>query len=156
WLNPRPSLVRGFFVEATVRDWTVVSLAIIGLPLLLWRFMAIGMWPTLTGRKWFSTVLGISSALIVLSLPGLAGWLAQLPDLREKVIAAMPWLIGAAVLMKLCAAIWVGASIQKRGLLAGQQICLACGIWCAVVAGFTAIGVALVDWTWYLPVGMIL
>src|SRR5262249_17378761 len=76
-LNPRPSLVRGFFVEATVRDWTVVSLVIVSLPLLLWRLMAIGMWPTLTGRKWFSMILGISSILIVLSLPGLAGWLAR-------------------------------------------------------------------------------
>jgi hypothetical protein len=155
-LNPRPSLVHGFFAEATMRDWSVVLLAIVGFPLLLWRFMAIGMWPTLTGRKWFSTILAIASTLIVLSLPGLAGWLARLPDLREKLIAATPWLVGMAVVMKLCAAVWVGAAIQKRGLLARRDIGIACGAWALAVAGFVAVGAALVDWTWYLPVGSVL
>jgi len=155
-LNARASLVRGFFAEATFKDWIGLTLILIGLPILIWRNIVVGMWPTLTGRKWFSIMLSSVSILFVLSLPGLAGWLARLPEAKEKLIAATPWLLGAAVIVKLCAAIWIGATIQRRSLLAVREIGLACGVWILAVAVFTAIGAALVDWTWFIPAAAVL
>ena len=87
-VNRQPSLVRGFLDQATTKDLVKVLLAAVLFLFIIWRNLAVWMWPALIGRKWISTAIGLLAAGAVFCAPGLYGWLLRQPDLKETLARA--------------------------------------------------------------------
>jgi hypothetical protein len=145
-LNRHESLVRAAWAAATQRHIVAASLCCVGLLLLMWRGMVVGFWITLAGRKWFSTLVGISLPLAVfLILPGTAEWISRRPDLRDRMVALAPWIAGAMVMIKLCAAGVISVFLKRLGLVSLRELAIAFGFW-AIATGYILAAVG-----WFVP-----
>ena len=154
--DQQKSLVRGFMAQATAKQMVGVALAVVGLLLIMWRNLAVGMWPSLTGRKWVATVLGLLAAGGVFAAPGIVGWIVHEPTLKEQVLRSLPWIMGALVALKLGTAAAVATQLLHRELMASREILLAALIWLAAVTILLGIFACFNQWTWNLAAGAIL
>ncbi len=155
-LNPRPSLLHGMLAEARPRDILAAVLVAFAFWLLIWRNLMIGMFPMLTGRKWFTTCLAMTSGLFVFSLPGIGGWIYRAPHLQGLLIELLPWFVGVNVALKLCGAIAVSAALLRSGILPGQTVAKGWAVWLAAVCGVVAILALFGVWSWYAAAGVII
>ena len=119
--DQQKSLVRGFVAQATAKQIIGVALVVVGLLLIMWRNLAVGMWPSLTGRKWVATVLGLLAAGCVFAAPGIVGWIFNQPALKELALRSLPWFIGALVSLKLAAAAAVATQLLHRELMVSRD-----------------------------------
>lgn len=155
-LNPRTSVLKHLWDQASAKDRVGALLLAAALLVVFCRNLMVGMWPTLSGRRWLATLLGVASAVAVFSAPGLLGWTYRSPEVRRWLLAQLPWEVGAAVALKLCAAAVVGAALVRRKILPVRTVTACIGCWLALAAAVIAIGSAYFAWTWYLPAGAIL
>ncbi len=108
-LNPRESAIRAAVGQLTWGKAAIAGVAVCGLCALTWRGIAIGIWPSLTGRKWITVAIGVVITG-VMTLAIIAGsWIYQNPQIQSDCLSALPWLLG----------ILVGAKVT-RGRLGGS------------------------------------
>jgi hypothetical protein len=113
----------GRFVESQgVKAWELVALLVVVSPLLTWRLMVDSLWLPMTGRKWL-TVLVITAAVagffaIVIAWHEVSGR----PELRTPLLAAIPWVLGAVVALKMFAGVCVARALLHRGLVAASTL----------------------------------
>jgi hypothetical protein len=128
----------------------IVALGAVVLPALAWAQMT-GFFPIgLTGRKWIETAIAFAFTGLLMAFGAVVVWLPTHPDDQPRVLAAVPWLVGADVALKAVVAAWAYPVALRRGLIRGRQVVNILAAWvvmtsCAV--GFAALLIP--DW---LPV----
>ena len=128
-INRHQSLVRVAWAEATPRSIAMVILSCIGMLLLIWRNLVCGFWISLAGRKWFSSIVGVSLTLAVfLLLPGIAEWIFRRPELRDRIVARIAGdRLAPLAAIKLCTAVAMGIYSEAvwigDGARAGNRVC---------------------------------
>jgi hypothetical protein len=149
-LNSHPSIVRAALAEATPRTVAIFFAVLLGLIALTWRNTVSGMWPTLTGRRRLSVVIGFAF-LSVYSVVGVIGaWIYVHPLYYQPFWAILPWLLGLLIAFKLGVATILSFAIVKRGLLSPPMMKLLAAGW-VLLAGCLIAGVSLiVTPTWAL------
>ncbi|HEX2475781.1 MAG TPA: hypothetical protein VHK01_13605 [Lacipirellulaceae bacterium] len=105
-LNPRESAVRSAVGELTWRKAAIAGFSVFALCAITWRGIAIGLWPSLTGRKWISIAIGVffTGAMTLAIIAG--SWIYQNPAIQSGCLTALPWLLGVLVAAKAGAAAW--------------------------------------------------
>ena len=132
-INRHQSLVRVAWAEATPRNIAMVILSCIGLLLLMWRNLVCGFWISLAGRKWFSSIVGVSLTLAVfLLLPVLAEWIFRRPELRDRILALVPTIVCTLAAVKLIAAFAMGVYLKRFGLASERELAIAFALWMIV------------------------
>jgi hypothetical protein len=147
-LNPHPSLVRSTITDLTFRNLSLGCLMLLGLIAATWRTIVIGMWPSLAGRKWLSMTLGVAifGQLTIAVLAG--GWIYRHPEVQAHLVPALPWFLGALLVLKLGGAAAAAVALQKLRLTRARTTGHILGCWLAAVAGILAVAsyLTLVDW----------
>lgn len=155
-LNPHESFVRAAWAKATPQGIAVVVGVLIGFLALMWRNIVIGMWPTLTGRKWIFNAIGIWT-LIEFSLLGIAGaYVYRHPEIQRRLVELVPWVIGGAVTLKLGAAAGVIAALHRQGVVEPRVTGVFVAIWCGVCVGLFVVLCLIGSPTLLLAAGIVL
>jgi hypothetical protein len=119
-------------------------LVVLALVLMTWLQLLRGLWVGMVGRvklQWAVMVLG----LILLTTAGVsAQWLARRPEAWSALGAALPWVLGVAVIVKFAIAFGLLRAVRRRGLWSDRTCCALLLIWLAVAVGLTGIGRTLV------------
>jgi hypothetical protein len=120
--NPRPSVVRAFFNDASARSVAILILAPVGLLGVSCANMVTGMWPSLLGRKWLANSAGIVVMLFV-SLAGICGyWIYKHPEYLGTLQALVPWLLSCLLVLKIVLAAWNVRELLQRGLVSPSAV----------------------------------
>jgi hypothetical protein len=137
-LNPRESLVRAAFADASLREVLIFVAALLGLLAMAWRDIVIGIWISLTGHKWLGICLGVFSMLFF-GLAVIAGqWIYRHPEVHPRLIAWLPWLVGFIVSLRIAAAAWGFIALHKARLISPRILAVWLAGWLAVWAGLLA------------------
>src|SRR5262249_49461373 len=110
-----------------------------GLPALTWSWLVSHLWINLTGRN---GVVGTMSLLATCGIPLLwlfVLWLSSHPESRAALIAAAPWALGVALLLKLLAGALVVWGLRRRRLVAGRALARLGVAWVAAALGIVAL-----------------
>jgi hypothetical protein len=134
WLNPRESVVRRAVGVLTWRKAAITAVAIMGLVALTWRGIAIGMWPSLSGRKWINMLIGVfvTGAMTLAIIVG--SWIYSHPAVHSDCLTLLPWLLGGLVGVKVCAAVGMAQVLARRRLMEWRTSALLLAGWAAIVA----------------------
>ncbi|HJQ78566.1 MAG TPA: hypothetical protein VJ828_01355 [Lacipirellulaceae bacterium] len=137
-LNPRESVVRAMMGELTWRNTALACTAVLALIVIIWRGIAIGMLPSLTGRKWINVVIGvlITGAMTLAVIAG--SWIYRNPVTRSDYLTALPWLLGVLVGAKACTAAATARVLTKNRLMDSQALACLLASWAASVATILA------------------
>jgi hypothetical protein len=156
WLNPRESVVRGAVGVLTWRKAAITAVAIIGIVAITWRGIAIGLWPSLAGRKWISVVIGVffTGAMTLAIIAG--SWIYSHPEVHSDCLALLPWLLGVLVTVKACAAAGISHSLTKHRLIESRTLAFLLLGWAAGVAVIFAGVWCFVPLNWPVVAGAIL
>jgi hypothetical protein len=134
-LNPNESLVLAAAAYVSPRTIAMCIAIMLGLLAFAWREIAIGMWITLTGRKWLATLLSLLM-MAIFSLTAIIGtWVYKQPEIQPRLFAATPWLIGASLVAKLCSAAFVFAALHKQRSIPPSAMIWWLGAWCLAAVG---------------------
>jgi hypothetical protein len=138
-LNPRGSLVRATVGEMTWQKVAIAGVGVFGLCVFTWRGIAIGMWPSLTGRKWISIAMGvfITGAMTLAIIAG--SWIYQNPAVQSDGLSALPWLLGVLVGAKAGAAGLAMRCMHANRLMSSRSIALYLAGWLVSVLAILAV-----------------
>ncbi len=145
----------GDYLGRTVRDLQkiapgprAIGAVVLGLMLALiltWRQLTSSMVAGLTGWK-FVTDLGIWAFLGLATVVFGGGlWLSSHPRYVPYAKAAVPWVLGTYLVLKLAGSSWAFREASRRGFMTNREVLRVTAIWSAVVA--TLLGLA----AWVLP-----
>jgi hypothetical protein len=137
-LNPRNSAVRVAIEGLTWQKATFAGIGLLGLVAMTWRCIAIGLWPSLTGRKWISVSIGvfITAATTVAIIAG--SWLYRHPEVQPDLLTLLPWLLGILVGAKACIAAEVAHVLTENRLIVSRTMAILLTGWVASVAAILA------------------
>jgi hypothetical protein len=132
-----------------VRAGVLCVLLAIGPVFLIWRFLVENLWVGLTGRAW----VGHAAALVttVVGLQAMYEWVTwnENPGRQERILSALPWVAGGAVVLKFLLAGWAIRSLLRRGEWEPGAAIRLLGVWCMVTAGLFAL------LAWLVPAGRV-
>jgi hypothetical protein len=155
-LNPNQSLVRGALAQASARHRVAFVLIALGLFTMAWRDLVIGMWVTLTGRKWLPIAFGLLS-MVLFAIACLVGhWLYHHREYIPQLQTYLPWLLGTLLLLKLALAGWMIRKLQRLGLASPEVIRNSLLTWMAVGVFLMALTACFVPVTPTLAIGICL
>jgi len=132
-------------VASSVPLWKAIGYPIMVLSLLVlfsWKSMIETFWVGLTGRKWVEFAFNFALVGLVFLSVGIALCLTFRPQWRAAALAAVPWLIGLLLALKLAAAFVVHGLLRWR-LTTASGASLMIAAWLAVVFSLTALALAL-------------
>jgi len=133
-------------VAATVGAWKASGISVLILMLLValtWKNMVEGLWVTLTGRKWVENATSFGLLGLLFVGIGLGIWIYFHPDVHGVAVAAVPWLVGLALMMKFAAAAVVMRGLVRSGLTGPAGASLMAATWLAVVAALCGLALYL-------------
>ena len=90
-----------FDSQGSVRGTAWLVLAALGLPAFSWKLTIDQFWIGLHGRHWANSVMGLGIPVVVTLLAVLGTAIYHSPWLREHLLAAAPWIVAAALGLKL-------------------------------------------------------
>jgi hypothetical protein len=125
-----------------------VAAGLAGLVLLTWIGLVSSLWIGLTGRAWLQNAVGFAAVLVWIPL-GLVGyWLSRHPDVLASVMAALPYVAGGAVALKLLLAAWLARALWRHSLVTPRALVLSAVAWVITAAiTFTLLGwIVPADW----------
>jgi hypothetical protein len=115
--------------HGSVRVVVGLALMVVGPVLLTWRALVVGIWTGLTGRGWVAHVQGGLIAMLILQgLYEMSLWQSDTAR-RERILAALPWLAGLAVALKLVVAGGALTLLHRRGDLDARAIARLIALW---------------------------
>src|SRR5579872_2443433 len=125
------------------------AINIVGPILIIWRLLTVNLWVGLMGRNWLSHAL--TSLMTLIGSNGLILWLWSRvePDRFDRLLAALPWVLGLLIVVKLIAAGKILQTLHGRGDVNARTIQRLVGLWFVVAASIFAIAV------WLIPEGSI-
>jgi hypothetical protein len=155
-LNPDESVVRKVASNGSVRDFAALALLLVGLLAMSCRNQVIGMWCSFAGRKWVSNT-AVGFGMLATGLIGLAGyWGYYHREYLPKLLAYVPWLLGALLLVKLTVAAWLLREVDRRRLATRAEIRNLVGLWIAAYLGLLLVAYCFVPLTFSLAAGIAL
>jgi len=133
-------------VASSVPLWKAIGYPIMALSLLVlfsWKSMIETFWVGLTGRKWVEFAFNFAFVGLVFVSVGIALCLAFRPQWRAAALAAVPWLIGLFLALKLAAAVFVVHGLLRWRLTTASGAALMIAAWLAVVISLGALALNL-------------
>ena len=145
-------------VASNVPVWKAIGYPILALWLLVllsWKNMVASLWVTLTGRKWVEQAnsFGFIGLVFVGICSGL--WIGFHPELHQPALAAVPWLIGLLVVLKLAVAGFVVRGLIQSRLTGKGGAALMVAAWLAVVGSLCAVALLLLPPAYAAPQNII-
>ena len=131
--------------RAAFRTWKAVGYPILVLSLLVlltWKTMVEALWISLTGRKWVETAVSFGFVGLVFVSIGSGLWIGFHPELQAAALAAVPWLMGLLLAIKLAAAAFVVRGLLHWRLTTAGGAALMTATWLAVVFSLCALALA--------------
>jgi hypothetical protein len=116
-----------------------------GLLLLTWRNLVEGLYVGLTGRGWVINGNSYLWLAVTVALGSFGAWLYYHPAYHEPFFAALPWLLGAAALLKLLAAGLTCRAACRRGMVSRDALARLLDLWL-----LAAVGLVVALW-WLAP-----
>jgi len=104
-------------VASSVPMWKAIGFPMMIMALLFlftWKNMVASLWVSLTGRKWVETANSFGFIGVIFIGIGIGLWIFFQPELHAAAIAAVPWLLGLLLMIKLV----LGALIVRRLIMA--------------------------------------
>jgi hypothetical protein len=145
-------LVRPGFIESiqsvasSVPTWKAVGYPLLAFSLLVlftWKTMVENLWICLSGRKWVEmTHAYVFVGLIFVGI-GSGLWIFFHPELHAAALAAVPWLMGLLLAIKLAAAASVVYGLLHFRLTTAGGAALMIATWLAVVFSLCSLALAL-------------
>jgi hypothetical protein len=114
-------------------------LVLVFLMLFTWKNLIENLWLSLTGRKWVETAASFTFAGLTFVTIGIGLWIGFHPELYSAALAAVPWLIGVLLLLKLTAAVFVLRGVLRARLIGPAGAALLVAAWLAVVASLSGL-----------------
>jgi hypothetical protein len=152
-LNPRESAVRAAVGELTWQKLAIAGLSVFALCVITWRGIAIGLWPSLTGRKSITVAIGvfITGAMTLAVIAG--SWIYQNPSVQPDCLSALPWLLGVLVGAKVGAAGWAIRLVLDQRLMTLRSLSLGVAVWVVCVLMILAVVRYFAPITWPVVAG---
>jgi hypothetical protein len=127
------------------KAYAVIAVAVLGLMALTWRGLVVNLYVSLSGRPWVGWA-GAGVILLLLFALSLAGrWFARHPEFHETLRHLLPWLVGAAVVLKLLLAGWALRALYRRRLVTSP------GLVGLLTAWVLAVSIIFAVLAWLLP-----
>jgi len=145
-------------VAWSVPVWKVIGYPILVLALLLlltWKSMVEGLWVCLTGRKWVEQANSFGFMGLAIVGIGIGLWIGFHPELHQPALAAVPWLIGLLLVIKLAAAGFVVRGLIQSRLTSPGGAALMVAIWLVVVGSLCGLALALLPSEFAAPQNII-
>jgi hypothetical protein len=147
----RPGFARSIAeVAGSLPPWKAVGIPILVLALLVlltWKNMVENLWINLTGRAWVGGVYTWVGIVLVLAAIGAGLWIYFHPGLHAAAWAAVPWLIGVLVALKLCIAVSIVRGLDRCQLMGRPAIAAILAAWGLTAIAFSALAL------WLVPAG---
>jgi hypothetical protein len=131
---------------SSVGPWRAVGYSILTVSLLVlftWKSMVETLWIVLTGRKWVELAFNFGLVGFIFVSVGAGLWIVFHPELQASALAAVPWLMGLLLALKLAAAALVVHGILHWRLARPRGIALMIAAWLAIVIALCALAFAL-------------
>jgi hypothetical protein len=118
-----------FGTTTTPQLLAVLAAVLAGLVVLTWINLISGLALSLTGRR--GLILAVGSVFVTLGGAAvvLGQWLVAHAEYRAIFWAALPWLLGGAVAVKVASGGWMLWILRRRGLVTGRSLALLSGVW---------------------------
>lgn len=126
------------------KAWVLLALGVVALPALTWRQMVSGFWSTLAGRKWLGATLAIATAAGYTGLAVSASLIFTNPEATAALLVAVPWLLAAALALKLLGGGVVVWALHRRRLVEARTLARLGIAWGAAAVGIVALALWLV------------
>jgi hypothetical protein len=144
----RPGFIQSIQAAASgVPTWKAagyLTLAFSLLVLFTWKSMVESMWIVLTGRKWVELTINFAIAGLFFIAIGSGLWVGFHPELHASAQAAVPWLMGLILALKLAAAVFVVHGLLRWRLTTARGAVIMIATWLAIVSSLVALAFALV------------
>jgi hypothetical protein len=149
-LNARQSIVRAALIDVAPRHVAIALAGVVGIVVVTWRVVAIGLWPALIGRKLVSNAIAVSS-WILLVVAGIVGsWIYRHPEVQPRLVSAIPWIMAVLLLLKISAAAGATFWLHKLDLIDPRASAKCFAWWCAAVVATLLCLNLLVPLSWLL------
>lgn len=133
------------FVEREgVRGWATLLAGALGLALLNLKAIIDQLFIGLSGRLWINVVLGITLSVAAIAIVAACVPLIDDPEWKQRIIAALPWIIAMATALKLAASALVTHLLLRRDLVAPRTLARIAAVWLVVAVVLVALAVWLV------------
>jgi hypothetical protein len=118
-----------------LRAGAICVLLVVGPVPVIWRLLVENLWVGLTGRAWVTHTAAILTATIgVQAVYEWTTWKAE-PARQQRILDLLPWIAGAAVVLKFLVAGWAIAALLRRGELGRGTAVRLLGAWAVGAAG---------------------
>jgi hypothetical protein len=134
-LNTEESIVRAAYEHLTARQAAISVAVVLGLVAVTWRVIVTGLWPTLAGRKLISNGIGIASWSLLVVAAIVGSWVYRHPEVQARLIRGLPWVLGAMLVLKLCASAGAIYWLRRLGLVESGTLARSLAVWCFVAVG---------------------
>jgi hypothetical protein len=133
-------------VAGSAGAWKAVGFPVLVLALLIaltWENMVESFWVTLTGRKWVEVANSFGWLGLLFAGFGIGLWIYFHPELHTVALAAVPWLIGLLLVIKLTAATFVVRGLIHSRLAGPCGAGMMIAAWLAVVVALCGLALSL-------------
>jgi hypothetical protein len=158
-LLTRPGLPKSIAeVASSVPAWKAIGYPIVTLVILLlltWKSMVGSLWVGLTGRKWVETANSFTFIGVIFVGIGAGLWVGFHPELHQPTLAAVPWLLGLVLLVKLAAAGFVVRGLIHSHLTTPAGAAMMAAIWLVVVGSLCGLAMLLLPPEYATPKSII-
>jgi hypothetical protein len=153
-LNPRDSMIRAAWAQATPRAVAVLVAILIGLLAITGRNILVGMWIGLIGRKSVSTAV-VLGGMFMFGCAVLAGvWIFRHPEIQGYLLASLPWILSCLLAAKSFSAMAVGIALYKWDILTAKGLSTLGLAWLLLAGLIFGIACCFVSPTWTLAAGL--
>ncbi len=125
--------------QGTLRGTVWLVLLAIGLPAITWKMTADQLWIGLLGRYWMVVLACIGVPTLITALVLVAARASTHPSFRDGLLAAAPWFVGTALVLKLALGGLVAWGLLRRELIALRTVVWFAAGWIATAAGLIAL-----------------
>jgi hypothetical protein len=130
--------------QGTPRGIAWLVLLAVGLPWLTWKTTVEQFWIGLAGRYWIIVLACIAIPTLISGLGLAAAFGHSYPDFADAMLAAAPWLTGAALVLKLALGALVAWSLVRRGWMGPRTATWCAAAWVSAAAGLIALALWIV------------
>ena len=130
--------------QGTPRGVAWLVLLAVGLPWLTWKTTVEQFWIGLTGRNWVIVLACIVIPTLISGLCVCAAYGRSYPEFGNLMLAAAPWLTGAALALKLALGAVVAWSLVRRGWMRPRTAAWYAAAWLSAAAGLIALALWLI------------
>jgi hypothetical protein len=123
------------------RGPAILVLALVLLPALTWKHLTDSVAPVITGRKWLADGTVFVFLGVLLGLTAVTIWFVQHREYLPRLIAAIPWVVACAGVLKGTLAVAVFRSALRRRLMNWGAFWSIVGSWLALTAGAAGMAV---------------